>query len=397
MLFLRSVIDVIRSELLVEEFVLFLGILAGLIALVSVVAFYSFLRYRPQPQRPDRLVVYPVVTFLLAMLILGATMGFLVVLSGDLEEPEQRGTIERTAPGLDCPEGPDDDRFTFAIVPDVQGYTDDYPNIFDRQTAWIAATDCYNVEYVIQLGDLVEHHNEHEEFERADRALSTLERHDVPYGVLAGDHDNDGGTDYSNYDRYFGYERFADEPHYGGSSDEETNRHHYDLVSAEGVEFVVVYLSYEDEAEDMPIEWASDVLDRHDDRTAIIVTHCNLDVDGRYGCDHEDTGLVIHHELVKQHENVALVLSSDNHGVARKQNEYGNHTSYEVLQNYQEMEHHGNGWLRMYTFYPKDDRVKVDTYSPYLDEHAVDEANDFALEYERLERGESTQNRERDE
>ena len=55
---------------------------------------------------------------------------------------------------------------------------------------------------------------------------------------------------------------------------------------------------------------------------------------------------------------------------------------HQLTINYQESERGGNGWLRMLTFVPKEDRICAWTYSPFADEHLRDAANEFTLDYD---------------
>ena len=141
-----------------------------------------------------------------------------------------------------------DSKITFAVLPDTQFYSENDPEVFDIQTKWIAA-DWVDIDYVIHVGDLVQHWDNRREWERASSSFSILEKKNIPYGVVAGDHDNGiwakGETDYSYYDEYFGYERFADTPWYGGSSSTQTNHHSYHLFKSDETPFIILYLSFE--------------------------------------------------------------------------------------------------------------------------------------------------------
>lgn len=57
-------------------------------------------------------------------------------------------------------------------------------------------------------------------------------------------------------------------------------------------------------------------------------------------------------------------------------------STYQVLQNYQNDPNGGNGWLRIYTFNPMQNEIKVQTYSPYLEAFEDDENSHFSLPYE---------------
>src|SRR5690625_7288886 len=85
-----------------------------------------------------------------------------------------------------------------------------------------------NIEYVFHSGDIVNTWNQEYQWEYADQYMKILEDADVPYGILAGNHDVElPEMNYTNYYKYFGEDRFVDQPHYGGSF--QNNRGHYDL------------------------------------------------------------------------------------------------------------------------------------------------------------------------
>jgi hypothetical protein len=54
---------------------------------------------------------------------------------------------------------------------------------------------------------------------------------------------------------------------------------------------------------------------------------------------------------------------------------------YQMLADFQEEEHWGNGWLRILTFKPKEDILYVTTYSPYLRKYQDDSESTFSLQY----------------
>lgn len=98
--------------------------------------------------------------------------------------------------------------------------------------------------------------------------LKLLDRK-ISYGVLAGNHDIING-DYSPYTKRFGEHRFKNKPCYGGSF--KNNVGHYDLISAGGVDFVIVYMSYGVNSTDAS-NYVDSVLKKYPNKKAIICTH----------------------------------------------------------------------------------------------------------------------------
>ena len=68
-----------------------------------------------------------------------------------------------------------DGKITFAVLPDTQFYSENDPEVFDIQTKWIAA-DWVDIDYVIHVGDLVQHWDNRREWERASSSFSILEK-----------------------------------------------------------------------------------------------------------------------------------------------------------------------------------------------------------------------------
>lgn len=57
------------------------------------------------------------------------------------------------------------------------------------------------------------------EWENADEAMKILDDANMPYGVLAGNHDIAAGAmEYENYQKYFGAQRVQDQPNTGSTS-----------------------------------------------------------------------------------------------------------------------------------------------------------------------------------
>ena len=84
--------------------------------------------------------------------------------------------------------GATDEDFSVVVLPDTQIYAWKYPELFHAQTRWIAESRAkYNIEYVLHVGDVVEHNNE-KEWKIAREAFSLLDGK-VPYAIALGNHD----------------------------------------------------------------------------------------------------------------------------------------------------------------------------------------------------------------
>lgn len=203
----------------------------------------------------------------------------------------------------EIPASANDYDYTFVWMSDTQYYSMTYPYIFDTQTKWIANNkDALKIKYVFHTGDLVEESFKEDQWKRADLYMKTLENANVPYGVLAGNHDVDHKTsDYTQFYKYFGASRFTDKPYYGETY--KNNRGHYDLISALGNDYLIVYMGWGVDEEG--IAWMNHVLAEHPDRKAILSFHEYLMASGT----RHPNGEKIYKEVVLKNPNVMAVLS----------------------------------------------------------------------------------------
>ncbi|WP_169891090.1 metallophosphoesterase [Litchfieldia alkalitelluris] len=262
------------------------------------------------------------------------------------------------------------DPFTILWATDTQYYAESYPHIWDGLGDWIR--DEYkngNFEYMIHSGDLVNVADSDAQWMVADRNLQKLDDIDVPYGVLAGNHDSIiDGIDYSYYHKWVGEHRYKNNPWYGGSMD--NNRNHYDLMSFGGHDFIILYLGFGLEDTPESIEWANEALQKHSDRNAILVMHAYLE----YGATLSKMSQNVYDQIIVPNENVKMVMGGHYHGVATRVSEIPNEDGstrkvLEMLADYQEGPNGGDGYVRYLTFNPVNETVDVVTYSPILDDY----------------------------
>ncbi|MGP4041812.1 lamin tail domain-containing protein [Gracilibacillus sp. D59] len=270
----------------------------------------------------------------------------------------------------EIPANRDEYDYTFVWMSDTQYYSESYPYIYQRQTEWIAEQqDEMKIEYVIHSGDLVDEADQEYQWDNADEFMRTLDDAEVPYGVLAGNHDVLQKTeDYSEYYKYFGEDRFADKPYYGGSY--LNNRGHYDLISVDGNDYIMLYLGWG--IDDEGIAWMNDVLSQYPDRTAILTFHEYLQATGT----RHPLGEKLYQEVVLPNENVVAVLSGHYHEAQTLVDEIdddgdGNtdRTVYQMLSDYQAGPEGGQGYMRLMHFDTENNRIFVNTYSPYMDDY----------------------------
>ncbi|MBP3039570.1 lamin tail domain-containing protein [Bacillaceae bacterium Marseille-Q3522] len=270
----------------------------------------------------------------------------------------------------EIPSSPEEYDYTFVWMSDTQYYAESYPYIFDRQTEWIAEKqDELKIKYVFHTGDLVNISDQDYQWQNADKFMKVLDDNAIPYGVLAGNHDVDQvSTDYTDYYRYFGEDRFKDKPYYGGSY--LNNRGHYDLISAGGNDYIMVYLGWG--VTDEGIAWMNDVLAAHPDRKAILNFHEYLLASG----SRHPLGDKIYNEVVLPNENVIAVLSGHYHEAQTLVDEIDDNgdgvvdrTVTQMLADYQAGPEGGQGYMRLLHFDQDNNRIIVNTYSPYMNDY----------------------------
>jgi uncharacterized membrane protein len=276
------------------------------------------------------------------------------------------------------------ENFTIVALPDTQYYSQNYPSIFDNQTNWIVQNEnAQNIVFVAHLGDIVNDYYVNSEWQHADASMRILDNK-VLYGILPGNHDlGDGGA---TYETYFPPSRYS---YWDGSYvSYDNNLNNYQLFSAYGMNFIVLDLEY-NPPQDV-LNWAGDVLDNYWDRRAIISTHSYY----TYAGNLSDTGGTnIWYSLVLPHNNVFLVLCGHSYnsntgiGEFEKIDNLGDRTVYQLLSDYQCLRNPndgkvcGNGYLRIMTFVPSENKIFVKTYSPWLDNYMTGYSSQFKLTY----------------
>ncbi|MFW5649272.1 MAG: InlB B-repeat-containing protein [Candidatus Alkaliphilus sp. MAG34] len=274
------------------------------------------------------------------------------------------------------------DYFTIAVLPDTQIYSEGYPEIFSRQTQWIADNaQSENIVFVAHLGDIVNDHKNNTQWQNALDSMAIIRAAGIPYSVVPGNCDMHFMTgDLTNYDTYFPYTDFTDYVWYGGHYPENSNASSYQLFSAMGQDFIVLNLVCEPSLLAETTDWANSILAEHNTRKAIVVTHGYIDTEGNYLGGSSVAGIDVWNNIVKHHDNVIMVLCGHHSGqyYGTDVGENGN-TIYNFLTDYTYLENGGNGWLRLYKFYPYENVLKAVTYSPYLDQYDISTEGQFEL------------------
>jgi hypothetical protein len=349
-----------------------------------------------------------------------------------LHDPSDGSTDESTPPLLDVvvtdpAEGPVDVTFygrekggpwSLVVLPDTQTYSGENQGgteaMFTSQTNWIVANkDAFNIKVVMHEGDIVESANLGSEWIFADTNMDVLTQAGIPFTAAPGDHDHypEGALgNLDNFNAYFGASQFSSLPWWGGSyagSVEDNNSSHYALLTIGGEEYVFIAMDFCPSTEELA--WVGGdtendgVLDTHASRKAILSTHGLIDGDGNYDitddCERTGGSSAYIWETLNDHDNLEIILCGhmyhhDSNSPSRDAPYNGeryqavpNDNSvpvHQLLANYQERANGGNGRLRIMTFYPDDDEVLVQTYSPHSDTYETDDDSQFTLSYSML-------------
>lgn len=268
--------------------------------------------------------------------------------------------------------------FAIIFLSDTQNYAQSYPHIFEAQTRWIVRhRETYQIAYVVHAGDVVNTASSIYQWENASAAMALLEDplttnlpDGIPYGILPGNHD----FPTENYNLYFGVQRFAGRGYYGGHYGEDNNNN-YGLFSAGGMDFIVINLQYRPSGE--ILAWADALLKAYSDRRAIVVSHEILDADASFTF----LGQTIYRAL-RDNPNLFLLLCGHVHTEAQRTDVYEGRVIYTLLADYQDEPNGGDGWLRILRFSPRDNVIRVTTYSPTLDRYQTDANSQFTLPYD---------------
>lgn len=297
--------------------------------------------------------------------------------------------------------GPD---FTIAALPDTQNYArqdsavgNAVKEMWYSQTEWVITNRvAWNIAYVAGLGDCVQNgdilngNNNSTEWQIATNAMYRLEspartllRAGVPYGEAVGNHDQepngdpDGTTE--NYNDYFGSDHFINMPYYGGHFST-NNDSWFQLFSASGLDFIVISFEY-DRYGSTIMNWATDVLATNQNRRVIVVTH-NAGSDTT-PVNFSTQGQTIY-DTLKVNTNFFLMLAGHrfaNDGEGSRSDTYQGRTVWTLVSDYQGRTNGGNGLMRLMTFSPSNNVIRVKTFSPWTGQYETDADSQFNISY----------------
>ncbi len=314
------------------------------------------------------------------------------------------GDLTVTFYGRETPKPYAGSNFCIAVLPDTQNYAREAAGNGDAvKEMWFAQTDwivnnrvSQNIVYVAHLGDIVQNGDKKDgnenltEWRNATNAMYRLENptrtglaEGIPYGMAAGNHDQepigdeDGTT--THFNRYFGVSHFSGKSYYGDHYDD-NNDSHYDVFSVSGLNFIVLYFEYGRYGSGV-MDWANDALAAHPSHRAIAVTH--YAGSDRTPSSFSTQGSAIYSGL-KAKTNFFLMLGghvASNGGEGSRSDTYLGRTIRTYISDFQGWMNGGNGYMRLMYFSPSNNTVTIKTYSPWLNQYQTDANSQMSFTY----------------
>ena len=267
------------------------------------------------------------------------------------------------------------EEFTIIALPDTQHYSEAFPAIFTSQTQWIKDNkEARNIVFVTHEGDIVQNSTSNSEWVAANTSMSILDGV-VPYGMGPGNHDEPTTL----YNQFFPYTRYEGVyPWYGGHY-QSLNDNNYQLFSAGGMDFVWVHLDFCPTTQ--VVAWGSSILNSFPDRIGMMTTHAYLGLAAERNTHVCGSTQYLWDGLAPTSPNLHFMLSGHVHGESRREDIANGHPVFQMLADYQNRPSGGQGWLRILRFVPVDDKVYVQTYSPWLNQYESDADSEFTLDF----------------
>ena len=288
--------------------------------------------------------------------------------------------------------------FTIPVMPDTQFYAryateaegDQYQKNFGSepfmaQTDWVAQNaKALKMPMLIHLGDIVDQANKPAQWDIADKAMQTLEKANISYSILAGNHDVRSSLDYVDetsqqtgteaqrstdpnvelYLKYFNANRASRQSTFKGR--DPSGWHEYHIFEAEGQKYMVLSLSWR--IADAGIAWANSIIAANPTLPVILVNHQLLNID-KDGVSPLETpyGLMLWEKLIRKNDQIFMTLNGHHHGAAYlpKNNDAGN-IVHQMVVDYQMAYQGGNGLMRLYEFDLTNNKINVLSFSPWV-------------------------------
>lgn len=301
--------------------------------------------------------------------------------------------VDNLALASSAPEDPD--AFTIALIPDTQKYVENSlvgaEDIFSIQTSWLAGNrDRLRLKFAAHLGDIVENGDRESEWVVADRAMAILDEV-VPYGIMVGNHDYEKAWNHPEegspgFLRHFPARRFSSSTTWKGVSPDSLSSFH--IVPTPIGDFLWLFLSVDSPHPTVP--WAESVVAAHPGLPTFVTTHVYLRENGRLpvpyltsltdGAWRGISADSLFRGFIAKHPQITMVtcghVSAESYQASK--NIRGDDV-HELLQDYQNRVHGGEGFLRLLRFHPSRGFISVLTWSPWLKTFEVDANSQFQI------------------
>jgi hypothetical protein len=292
---------------------------------------------------------------------------------------------------------PDTRFFSVAVLPSVRVSSGGASEPVREQLRFLAShgpRSNEHVYYVTHLGGMVADGWDEEQWEAADASFALLDR-TVPWGTALAMSDLEDPEDplmgSPRFLDYFGPERFADAPDWGGASEDGYSSYH--LVQTPVGELLFLHLAVD--APDPTVEWAQSVLEEHRGIPTIVTTRTYLGATARLTrpvlapAPGDEWPAVpaeeLWNSLIWPSGQVFLVIGGPAPGeqsvferlqLSRNRFEM---PVFEMMLGVPDWAGAGDGYLRLLRFYPGRNELRTLTYSPSLDMYAVEQSRHFTV------------------
>ncbi|MBL0939310.1 MAG: metallophosphoesterase [Gemmatimonadaceae bacterium] len=299
--------------------------------------------------------------------------------------------------------------WSFIVLPDTQCYSESHPDVFMAQTEWIARQrQARNIQFVLHLGDIT-NNNVHPEWINARRAMDVLKEAGIPHLLVPGNHDlgpwGNGGERTSFFSDYF----IQRNCRVHGESENA-----FITVAVGEAKFLILGLEFG--PRDVVVDWANQVMAKHPDHHAILITHAYMYSDStrydwaangskqtwnpnNYGIgtvavqrvNGVNDGEALWQKLVSRHRQFIFTFNGHvlNDGIGHLESKGINGNAvHQMLVNYQcgvtpDRKKGGGGFLRLVEVQPDGRTVNISDYSPYYDQWLTDADRKFTLTLDR--------------
>lgn len=261
------------------------------------------------------------------------------------------------------------------------------PRILEIMHQWIVnEAERQRIAFVTYLGDLVERGGllpSRPRWELARRNIDLVHGR-IPYGIAVGNHDMETATGHTALFReYFGASRYAEFPWYLDAFEDNDNSAQRVALDGGG-HLLFVHLTCN--APEAALAWADELLVRYPDDHVFLSTHMLLGPVEQHAGEvppglerglmrwtkcYGDAGVDAQSawdRLFRRHANIRAVLSGDQsfsqalHEV--REGDAGN-AVFLMMSDYRNVSR--DGYLRILRYTPETGRIRVVTYSPFLD------------------------------